>query len=146
MLGVIAVATTAAFRRRPSGGLATFAGMKRRQDVRGVAAGVTVNRRLRHHPTAVRATLQATRDRYPAGASGDLRAAHNTTRPESSRRGRRLATAHRLRSRTGAEEISERLTEDLRAPRGTERRFQSRERATASSRDRPGSAAGNVVW
>ena len=66
MLGTIAVAH---HRGVPAAamaeGLATFAGMKRRQDVRGVSAGVTVIDDFAHHPTAVRATLQATRDRYP---------------------------------------------------------------------------------
>ena len=45
-------------------GLASFAGVKRRQEVRGVADGVVVIDDFAHHPTAVRATLAATRDRY----------------------------------------------------------------------------------
>ena len=45
-------------------GLASFAGVKRRQEVRGVAGGVVVIDDFAHHPTAVRATLAATRDRY----------------------------------------------------------------------------------
>jgi len=66
MLGVIAVAHHRGLPAQAIGeGLATFAGMKRRQDVRGVAGGVTVIDDFAHHPTAVRATLQATRDRYP---------------------------------------------------------------------------------
>jgi UDP-N-acetylmuramate: L-alanyl-gamma-D-glutamyl-meso-diaminopimelate ligase len=65
MLAVIAVAHHRGLAAQAIGeGLATFAGMRRRQDVRGVAAGVTVIDDFAHHPTAVRATLQATRDRY----------------------------------------------------------------------------------
>jgi len=66
MLGVIAVAHHRGIAAAVIGeGLKTFAGMKRRQDVRGMAAGVTVIDDFAHHPTAVRATLAATRDRYP---------------------------------------------------------------------------------
>ncbi|PKO84742.1 MAG: UDP-N-acetylmuramate:L-alanyl-gamma-D-glutamyl-meso-diaminopimelate ligase [Betaproteobacteria bacterium HGW-Betaproteobacteria-11] len=39
--------------------LATFQGVKRRLEVRGVARGVTVIDDFAHHPTAVRATLEA---------------------------------------------------------------------------------------
>ncbi|MFT5144612.1 MAG: UDP-N-acetylmuramate: L-alanyl-gamma-D-glutamyl-meso-diaminopimelate ligase [Rhodothermales bacterium] len=46
-------------------GLRTFAGIRRRQEVRGVADGVTVIDDFAHHPTAVRATLQAMRERWP---------------------------------------------------------------------------------
>jgi UDP-N-acetylmuramate: L-alanyl-gamma-D-glutamyl-meso-diaminopimelate ligase len=44
-------------------GLQRFAGVKRRQEVRGVAAGVTVIDDYAHHPTAVRETLGALRRR-----------------------------------------------------------------------------------
>jgi UDP-N-acetylmuramate: L-alanyl-gamma-D-glutamyl-meso-diaminopimelate ligase len=40
-------------------------GVKRRQEVRGVAAGVTVIDDFAHHPTAVAATLDAIRQRHP---------------------------------------------------------------------------------
>ncbi len=45
--------------------LATFSGAERRFDVRGEARGVTVIDDYAHHPTAIRATLAAARDRYP---------------------------------------------------------------------------------
>ncbi len=45
-------------------GLSTFAGVKRRLEVRGVAGGVTVVDDFAHHPTAVRETLLAARDRF----------------------------------------------------------------------------------
>ena len=44
--------------------LRTFAGIKRRQEVRGVARGVTVIDDFGHHPTAIRETLAGLRRRY----------------------------------------------------------------------------------
>ncbi len=41
--------------------LGTFAGVRRRQEMRGVAAGVTVYDDFAHHPTAIAATLAALR-------------------------------------------------------------------------------------
>lgn len=46
-------------------GFASFEGMKRRQEVRGEPGGVLVLDDFAHHPTAVRATIQATREAYP---------------------------------------------------------------------------------
>jgi UDP-N-acetylmuramate: L-alanyl-gamma-D-glutamyl-meso-diaminopimelate ligase len=66
ILGVIAVAHSRGVEAQAiAEGLSTFSGVKRRQEVRGVVAGVVVIDDFAHHPTAVRATLQATRDRYP---------------------------------------------------------------------------------
>ena len=45
-------------------GLRRFAGVKRRQEVRGVAQGITIIDDFAHHPTAVRLTLQGLRARY----------------------------------------------------------------------------------
>jgi UDP-N-acetylmuramate: L-alanyl-gamma-D-glutamyl-meso-diaminopimelate ligase len=45
--------------------LARFAGVKRRQEVRGTAGGVTVIDDFAHHPTAVRETIAAVRAAYP---------------------------------------------------------------------------------
>ena len=45
-------------------GLAAFAGVRRRQEVRGEAFGVTVIDDFAHHPTAVAATLEGLRVRY----------------------------------------------------------------------------------
>lgn len=47
--------------------LASFAGVRRRQEVRGVKNGVTVMDDFAHHPTAVRETLKAVRPFYPKG-------------------------------------------------------------------------------
>jgi len=46
-------------------GLESFAGIKRRMEVRGVERGVTVIDDFAHHPTAIATTLRGARDRYP---------------------------------------------------------------------------------
>ena len=46
-------------------GLATFAGVRRRQEIRGETGGVLVIDDFAHHPTAVRATIAAIRARFP---------------------------------------------------------------------------------
>jgi UDP-N-acetylmuramate: L-alanyl-gamma-D-glutamyl-meso-diaminopimelate ligase len=46
-------------------GLATFLGVERRQEVVGEASGVTIIDDFAHHPTAVTATIEAVRLRYP---------------------------------------------------------------------------------
>lgn len=47
-------------------GLASFRGVKRRQEPRGEIGGVLVIDDFAHHPTAVRETIRALRQRYPA--------------------------------------------------------------------------------
>ncbi len=47
-------------------GFASFAGVKRRQEIRGEVGGVLVLDDFAHHPTAVRETIAAIRLRYPA--------------------------------------------------------------------------------
>jgi UDP-N-acetylmuramate: L-alanyl-gamma-D-glutamyl-meso-diaminopimelate ligase len=64
-LGVIAVASHlglpfASIRQ----GLQSFTGVRRRQEVRGVVGEITVIDDFAHHPTAIRETLAALRDRY----------------------------------------------------------------------------------
>ncbi len=46
-------------------GLASFAGVRRRQEVRGEVGGVVVVDDFAHHPTAVRETIAAIRARFP---------------------------------------------------------------------------------
>jgi UDP-N-acetylmuramate: L-alanyl-gamma-D-glutamyl-meso-diaminopimelate ligase len=46
-------------------GLVTFQGVKRRQEIRGEVGGVLVIDDFAHHPTAVRETIRALRQRYP---------------------------------------------------------------------------------
>ncbi|HET9595808.1 MAG TPA: UDP-N-acetylmuramate:L-alanyl-gamma-D-glutamyl-meso-diaminopimelate ligase [Anaeromyxobacteraceae bacterium] len=65
-LGVAAAATRLGLSPEEiAAGLAAFRGVKRRQEVRGVAAGVTVLDDFAHHPTAVAKTLEAVRGSYP---------------------------------------------------------------------------------
>src|ERR1700680_1552866 len=45
--------------------LATFRSVKRRMDVKGEHGGILVVDDFAHHPTAVRATIEAARDRWP---------------------------------------------------------------------------------
>lgn len=46
-------------------GLASFSGIKRRQEVRGTVRGITVIDDFGHHPTAIRETLRGLRHQYP---------------------------------------------------------------------------------
>jgi UDP-N-acetylmuramate: L-alanyl-gamma-D-glutamyl-meso-diaminopimelate ligase len=46
-------------------GLATFEGIARRQELRGVAGGVRVIDDFAHHPTAIRLVIQSLRQRFP---------------------------------------------------------------------------------
>ena len=65
MLAVIAVASDRGLEAPAIGeGLRTFSGIKRRQEIRGVARGVVVVDDFAHHPTAVRLTLAGLRDRH----------------------------------------------------------------------------------
>jgi UDP-N-acetylmuramate: L-alanyl-gamma-D-glutamyl-meso-diaminopimelate ligase len=52
-------------RERLRDGLATFAGIKRRQEIKGTIRGVLVMDDFAHHPTAVKETLTAVREAYP---------------------------------------------------------------------------------
>ena len=67
-LGVAAAATRLGLSPDEiAAGLAAFRGVKRRQEVRGVAGGVTVVDDFAHHPTAVEKTLQGIRGGFPHG-------------------------------------------------------------------------------
>jgi UDP-N-acetylmuramate: L-alanyl-gamma-D-glutamyl-meso-diaminopimelate ligase len=46
-------------------GMATFAGVKRRQELKGEVGGITVLDDFAHHPTAIRETIEAVRSAYP---------------------------------------------------------------------------------
>lgn len=52
-------------REQIQAGFATFAGVKRRMEVRGEVAGVTVLDDFAHHPTALAETIRAIREKYP---------------------------------------------------------------------------------
>ena len=65
-LGVAAAATRLGLTfQEIAAGLEAFRGVKRRQEVRGVAGGVTVIDDFAHHPTAVDRTLAAIQGSYP---------------------------------------------------------------------------------
>jgi UDP-N-acetylmuramate: L-alanyl-gamma-D-glutamyl-meso-diaminopimelate ligase len=53
--------------RRAAEALENFAGVRRRQEVRGTAGGVTVMDDFAHHPTAVRETIAAVKPHFPSG-------------------------------------------------------------------------------
>ena len=66
ILAVIAAAeSVGADRQRVREGLRTYKSVKRRMEVRGEARGVTVLDDFAHHPTAIRETIAAARQRYP---------------------------------------------------------------------------------
>jgi UDP-N-acetylmuramate: L-alanyl-gamma-D-glutamyl-meso-diaminopimelate ligase len=81
-------ATAAALALRPEdptsldlGALASFRGVRRRQEIRLAAAGLTVIEDFGHHPTALAATLNSLRARYPgARLSAVFEARSNTAR------------------------------------------------------------------
>ena len=65
-LGVIAAARAVGLSfDEIAGGLSTFGGVKRRQEVRAEIGGVMVIDDFAHHPTAVRETVAAVHGRYP---------------------------------------------------------------------------------
>jgi UDP-N-acetylmuramate: L-alanyl-gamma-D-glutamyl-meso-diaminopimelate ligase len=65
-LGVAATATALGLTPEEiARGLGAFRGVRRRQEVRGAAGGVTVVDDFAHHPRAVRKTLEAVRGAYP---------------------------------------------------------------------------------
>ena len=67
-LGVAAAATALGLSPAEiAAGLGAFHGVKRRQEVRGVAGGVTVIDDFAHHPRAVQKTLAAVRGAFPTG-------------------------------------------------------------------------------
>ncbi len=65
-LGVIAAAEVLGIERKAvADALATFKSVKRRMQVRGVVNEITVIDDFAHHPTAIRETLRAARQKYP---------------------------------------------------------------------------------
>jgi UDP-N-acetylmuramate: L-alanyl-gamma-D-glutamyl-meso-diaminopimelate ligase len=69
LIGVIAVASTNMALDLPAigRGVRRFLGVRRRQEVRGVARGVTVVDDFAHHPTAIRETVLALKGRFGPG-------------------------------------------------------------------------------
>jgi len=65
-LAVIAAATALGIEREAiAHALASFRGVRRRMEVKAEIAGITLIDDFAHHPTAVRVTLEALRQRYP---------------------------------------------------------------------------------
>src|SRR6266566_1908578 len=65
-LAVIACAKHCGLKKQQiQSAFATFKGIKRRMELRGIAGGVTVLDDFGHHPTAIRETLRALRIKYP---------------------------------------------------------------------------------
>ncbi|HUJ10089.1 MAG TPA: Mur ligase domain-containing protein [Verrucomicrobiae bacterium] len=62
---VVCAAELGLSREQIQRGFSTFTGVKRRMEVRGEAAGVTVLDDFAHHPTAIAETIRAIRQRYP---------------------------------------------------------------------------------
>lgn len=67
-------------------GLESFKGVKRRQEVRGVEAGITVIDDFAHHPTAVKKTVEAIRTAYRESLGGGRLVAVFEPRTNTSRR------------------------------------------------------------
>jgi UDP-N-acetylmuramate: L-alanyl-gamma-D-glutamyl-meso-diaminopimelate ligase len=68
-IGAMALASLGAGVELPTSiaSLGRFRGVKRRQELLGVAGGVHVYEDFAHHPTAVRETLRGLRERHPTG-------------------------------------------------------------------------------
>ena len=110
-------------REHVAAALASFEGVRRRQELLGEPGGVAVYDDFAHHPTAVDETLRALRERHPTGRSARLRAAQRDGLPRTPpggvrarvRRGRsrppRAARPHE-RARGGALDL-ERLAREL---------------------------------
>ncbi|MCP5066917.1 MAG: UDP-N-acetylmuramate dehydrogenase [bacterium] len=64
MAGLLAVEASGASLREAAGVLERYRGVKRRQEIRGEAGGVLVIDDFAHHPTAVRATIEALAARH----------------------------------------------------------------------------------
>ncbi len=79
--------------------LAAFRGVRRRQELRGTARGVTVLDDFAHHPTAVRETLAATRARFPG------RRLVAVLEPRSNTSRRRLFEEDYARALAGADRV-----------------------------------------
>jgi UDP-N-acetylmuramate: L-alanyl-gamma-D-glutamyl-meso-diaminopimelate ligase len=65
LAAIVAAETVAASREGVLEGLRTFRSVRRRLELRGEAGGVAVIDDFAHHPTAVRETIEAVRQRYP---------------------------------------------------------------------------------
>jgi len=82
--------------------LATFRGVLRRLEVKGESSGVLVVDDFAHHPTAIRVTIEAARNRSARPASlGRIRTAFEHHAEESFRTGPRIIPLHSRRGCPG---------------------------------------------
>jgi UDP-N-acetylmuramate: L-alanyl-gamma-D-glutamyl-meso-diaminopimelate ligase len=96
-LGVVAVARALGLGFESiAPGLASFAGVRRRQEVRGDVGGIVVVDDFAHHPTAVRETIAAMRVRFPG------RRLWAVFEPRSNTSRRRLHQAEYVEALSGA--------------------------------------------
>jgi UDP-N-acetylmuramate: L-alanyl-gamma-D-glutamyl-meso-diaminopimelate ligase len=86
-------------------GLATFRGVRRRQELKGEAGGVAVIDDFAHHPTAVRETIAAVRARYPG------RRLWAVFEPRSNTSRRNLHQAEYADALAGADRVSVKVPE-----------------------------------
>jgi UDP-N-acetylmuramate: L-alanyl-gamma-D-glutamyl-meso-diaminopimelate ligase len=86
-------------------GLATFAGVRRRQELRGEVGGVAVVDDFAHHPTAVRETIAAVKARFPG------RRVWAVFEPRSNTSRRRLHQAAYVEALAGAPRVALRVPE-----------------------------------
>lgn len=63
--------------------LAHFPGIKRRMEVRGIVGQITIIDDYAHHPTEIRSTLQALKQKYPAGRLWAVWQPHTFSRIQS---------------------------------------------------------------
>ena len=87
--------------------LGGFQSVRRRMEVRGTVAGVTVIDDFAHHPTAIQQTVKAVRSRYPRARLWAV------VEPRSATMRRRVSEAELLRAFTDADEI---VVADVYAP------------------------------
>jgi UDP-N-acetylmuramate: L-alanyl-gamma-D-glutamyl-meso-diaminopimelate ligase len=105
-LGVVAVARSLDLSPEEiAAGLATFTGVRRRQEVRGEPGGVLVIDDFAHHPTAVRATLGAIRARFPG------RRLWAAFEPRSNTSRRRVHQAEYVEALSGADLVALKVPE-----------------------------------
>ncbi|HEX9135752.1 MAG TPA: UDP-N-acetylmuramate:L-alanyl-gamma-D-glutamyl-meso-diaminopimelate ligase [Nitrospirota bacterium] len=79
--------------------LESFRSVRRRMEIRGSVAGVTVIDDFAHHPTAIQQTVKAVRSRFPGARLWAV------VEPRSATMRRRVSEAELLRAFTGADEI-----------------------------------------
>jgi UDP-N-acetylmuramate: L-alanyl-gamma-D-glutamyl-meso-diaminopimelate ligase len=120
-------------------GLETFAGVRRRQELRAELGGITVLDDFAHHPTAVRETIAAVRARYPG------RRVWAVFEPRSNTSRRSLHQAEYARALAGAGRVSVKVPEPHDMVPAAERLDVGRLTAALSAQGVPASAGADVA-